>query len=186
MMPDDRRCALLTAGLSLFGSRAYADVSIRDICDKAGVSRALLQHYFGNKQEFFVAVIGEAMAELERTTRPADADQGFDALLPNLRAFFLFILEHPVGATIARSDAGGVGEAAQRLFDHYRNRTFDLVALAIGAQNVTPKVGAAIRCWIGMNETITGQLLRHPELDVEWAASFSARMLFSLLKEAQE
>jgi AcrR family transcriptional regulator len=184
LAPDARRSAMLDAGLTLFGSRPYAEVSIRDICEKAGVSRPLLQHYFGSKQAFFVAVIAEAMDELERTTRPTASDQGFTSLRQNLRAFFGFMIEHPVGATIARSDAGGVGEAAQKLFDQYRKRTFELVAGALGKETVSPRTATAIRCWIGMNETIAGQLLCEDSLDADWAAAFSETMLFHLLGEA--
>jgi AcrR family transcriptional regulator len=186
LSPEARQRALIDAGLQLFGSRPYADVTIGDICQKAGVSRPLLQHYFGNKQEFFVAVIKEAMVELERTTRPPVGADAFAALEDNLKSFFFFMLQHPVGATIARSDEGGVGAAAKRMFDAYRDRTFNLIAQALGNPTPPPKIAAAIRCWIALNETLTGQILARPGLSADWAASFSGRMLFHMLGEAEK
>ncbi len=175
---------MLRVGLRLFGSRPYAEVSIRDICTEAGVARPLLQHYFGTKDAFFVAVVAEAMAELERTTRPGENDAPFEGLVANLKAYFSFVVQHPIGPTLVRSDVGGIGASAQALFDAYRNKTFDLIVEAIGPENTTPQAAAAIRCWIGLNETIATQLLDNSTLTVAWAAAFSQKMLLLIMQEA--
>jgi AcrR family transcriptional regulator len=186
MEPNERRQSMLQAGVRLFGSRPYSEVSIQDICDEAGVSRPLLQHYFGSKEQFFAEVIGDAMNELERRTRPKSADEGFGNLELNLRAYFSFTLEHPVGATLARSSNENVGAMAEKLFQAYRDRTYDLIVDTIGKKQMTPQMGGAIRCWIGLNETIATQLRSDAQLTVEWAAGFSQRMLFQMLEAPSE
>jgi AcrR family transcriptional regulator len=185
LAPEDRRQRMLKVGLSLFGARLYADVSITEICSAAGVSTPLLQHYFGSKSSFFVAVVHEAMEELERLTRPADSPRNFSRLDQYLRAFFTFMRDHPMGAAVMRQDAQANPEIAA-LTNRYRDRTHDLVVEALDVSILSDRVSAAIRCWIGLNETIVIQLLARPSLSVDWAARFSSASLEQLIKAAQQ
>lgn len=47
---------LLDAGLDIFTSHPYAEVTGAQICDRAGVSRGALQHHYGSKLGLFVSV----------------------------------------------------------------------------------------------------------------------------------
>src|SRR5436305_732256 len=51
----ERRDELIAAALDLFSHRSPEDVSIDDVAEAAGASRALVYHYFGGKQELYVA-----------------------------------------------------------------------------------------------------------------------------------
>lgn len=53
----DTREAILSAAVRLFGERGFANVSIRDICEIAGVTPPTIYHYFGNKDQLFQEVI---------------------------------------------------------------------------------------------------------------------------------
>ena len=48
---------LIAAALELFSTRDAEDVSIDDVASAAGASRALVYHYFGGKQELYVAAL---------------------------------------------------------------------------------------------------------------------------------
>ncbi|MDT7795553.1 MAG: hypothetical protein QOD59_4994, partial [Mycobacterium sp.] len=66
LSPDDRRNELLALGAEVFGQRPYDDVRIDEIAERAGVSRALMYHYFPDKRAFFAAVVraeGERLFE---------------------------------------------------------------------------------------------------------------------------
>ncbi|HVQ48426.1 MAG TPA: helix-turn-helix domain-containing protein, partial [Mycobacterium sp.] len=66
LSPDDRRSELLALGAEVFGQRPYDDVRIDEIAERAGVSRALMYHYFPDKRAFFAAVVraeGERLFE---------------------------------------------------------------------------------------------------------------------------
>ncbi|MCA1690460.1 MAG: TetR/AcrR family transcriptional regulator, partial [Actinobacteria bacterium] len=52
---DERRRQLLDAGAALFAERAYEEISMREIAGAAGVSKALLYHYFPSKTDLFTA-----------------------------------------------------------------------------------------------------------------------------------
>jgi AcrR family transcriptional regulator len=51
----DTRAAILAAARAAFGERGYEGASIRDIASRAAVDGALVHHYFGTKQQLFLA-----------------------------------------------------------------------------------------------------------------------------------
>src|SRR5882672_1458403 len=57
LSPEDRRAELLALGAEVFGKRPYDDVRVDEIAELAGVSRALMYHYFPDKRAFFAAVV---------------------------------------------------------------------------------------------------------------------------------
>jgi AcrR family transcriptional regulator len=52
---EDTRATILAAAREAFGERGYDGASIREIATRAGVDGALVHHYFGNKQQLFLA-----------------------------------------------------------------------------------------------------------------------------------
>lgn len=52
-----RREQLLEAALALFSERGYRGTSVRDITRRAGVTEAVLYHYFANKVDLWTAVL---------------------------------------------------------------------------------------------------------------------------------
>ena len=53
----DRRTAILSAAREQFGATGYAAASVRGIARQAGVDPALVHHYFGTKEQVFVAAM---------------------------------------------------------------------------------------------------------------------------------
>lgn len=53
----DTRAAILAAARSLFASGGFAGTSVRAIAAEAGVDAALVHHYFGTKDDLFVAAL---------------------------------------------------------------------------------------------------------------------------------
>ncbi|TQL66624.1 TetR family transcriptional regulator [Nocardioides albertanoniae] len=51
----DTRAAILTAARQSFAQQGYAATSVRGIAAAAGVDSSLVHHYFGTKQDLFVA-----------------------------------------------------------------------------------------------------------------------------------
>jgi len=54
-----RRTLLLNAALQLFSERGYRDTSVRDLTRAAGVTEAVLYHYFAGKNDILAAVLTE-------------------------------------------------------------------------------------------------------------------------------
>jgi AcrR family transcriptional regulator len=53
----DRRQAILDAAREQFAEKGYAGASVRGIARQAGVDPALVHHYFGSKEQVFVAAM---------------------------------------------------------------------------------------------------------------------------------
>jgi AcrR family transcriptional regulator len=57
------RRALLEAARDLFAAEGYVDVSIDEICQRAGVTKGALYHHFRDKRDLFRAVFEEVEGE---------------------------------------------------------------------------------------------------------------------------
>ena len=57
------RRALLDAARDLFAAEGYVDVSIDEICQRAGVTKGALYHHFRDKRDLFRAVFEEVGGE---------------------------------------------------------------------------------------------------------------------------
>nr|WP_232541597.1 TetR/AcrR family transcriptional regulator [Nocardia bovistercoris] len=57
MEPDERRAQILACAIDMFGERPYAAVSTAELAQRAGVARGLINHYFGNKRDLYLAVV---------------------------------------------------------------------------------------------------------------------------------
>src|SRR5262249_16381127 len=95
LQDDERRELLLATATELFAKQSYDEISMAQIARHAGISKALLYHYFPSKREFFAAAIASAGEELrERTAYDPDAPPAV-ALATSLDAFLQWIEENP-------------------------------------------------------------------------------------------
>lgn len=56
------RTDILSAAARLFAERGFANVSIREICEAAGITPPTLYYYFGNKDRLFETVIRNSLS----------------------------------------------------------------------------------------------------------------------------
>ena len=67
---DERRRRLLELGAELFTRHAYDELSMAKIAREAGITKALLYHYFPSKEAYFLATLEEKADELPQRTEP--------------------------------------------------------------------------------------------------------------------
>src|SRR3954464_2520516 len=84
---DERRAQLLEVGTDLFSKHSFEELSMAQIAREAGISKALLYHYFPSKEEFFKAALAEAATELAQRTAPDPALAPLDQLRASTKAF---------------------------------------------------------------------------------------------------
>ena len=108
LSPDDRRSELLALGAEVFGQRPYDEVRIDEIAERAGVSRALMYHYFPDKRAFFAAVVrAEGERLFEATNTPPEPGQSlFDQVRAGVLAYVRYDDRHPHGAWAAYMGMG--------------------------------------------------------------------------------
>ncbi|WP_418005223.1 TetR/AcrR family transcriptional regulator [Mycobacterium sp. PDNC021] len=64
LTPDQRRDQILDLGMAAFSVTPFEQVSMEDIATQAGISRALIYHYFPSKKELFAALWARAHEQL--------------------------------------------------------------------------------------------------------------------------
>jgi AcrR family transcriptional regulator len=108
MSPESRREQLLELGMRLLATHTLDEVSIELLAEEAGISRGLLYHYFGNKQEFHTAVVRRAVEEIYAITAPRDIDDPLEQLAVSLGAYVDYVSENHTGyVSLVRAAAGG-------------------------------------------------------------------------------
>lgn len=96
--PQQRREHLLDAGAALFAEQPYEDVLMGNIAVRAGVSRALLYHYYPTKHDLYVALFKRASTRfLSRSS--LDPQLGLaEQLATTLEAHIQSFVDHPFEA----------------------------------------------------------------------------------------
>ena len=94
MSSDARRTHLLDTAQRLFDSVAYDDVWMSQIASDAGVTRALVYHYFPTKADLFAAVWARAHETLRGTVDFTQVRSVRDGLISALVAYLDFYEKH--------------------------------------------------------------------------------------------
>lgn len=63
-LSEEKRKALLEAGFQCFGKVGYKKASTADIAKAAGISKAMIFHYFGTKKAMYTYLVKEASKEI--------------------------------------------------------------------------------------------------------------------------
>lgn len=90
----DTRAAILDAARELFAAGGFSGTSVRAVAARAGVDPALVHHYFGTKDELFVAALAIPV-DLRQVLAPVVAD-GPDGAAERLLRTFLSVWDDPV------------------------------------------------------------------------------------------
>jgi AcrR family transcriptional regulator len=110
LAPEARRRAILDAAIRLFGRSGYANVSTAEIADKAGVTPALVHHYFGPKRQIFLAIMAE-WQQLAVQSLDVDRTLPFRTRLEaSATAWFEQIARYPALWMATDSEGGASGD----------------------------------------------------------------------------
>jgi AcrR family transcriptional regulator len=92
---QDTREAILTAARQAFADRGFDGASIRQIATSAGVDPALVHHYFGAKDQLFLATMDAPINPGELL--PPIFEPGLDGVGERLVRAFLSVWDSPAG-----------------------------------------------------------------------------------------
>ena len=186
LSPDDRRNELLALGAEVFGQRPYDEVRIDEIAERAGVSRALMYHYFPDKRAFFAAVVrAEGERLFEATNTPPEPGQTlFGQVRAGVLAYLHYDEGHPHGAWAAYMGMGRSDPVLRGIEDidndrqanRIIGRIIDAVGGAMGA-DVERDLRATIYGWLAFTFEMCRQRLLDPSLDADLIADLCAHGL---------
>ena len=160
---DERRRQLLELGKDLFASHSYDELSMARIAREAGISKALLYHYFPSKRELFVATLQQSAAEVESLTEPDPELPPLEALSVSLDAFLGWIEEHPVAYGKLMQSSGQ--PEVRDLVGDIRQRTSERILGGVAPDGAPPKLRAAVKGWLWLMDGVILDWLEHRDVE---------------------
>lgn len=157
LSPQARRAQLIDLGVHMLATRTLDELSVEDIAVEAGISRGLLFHYFGSKQEFYVEVARAAAADLIARTQADTHLEPADVLRHSLDAFIAYVEEKPDAYKSLVRGAGGGDAELRALFTETRAALAERVVRVASELGFTLDEAAvlAVHGWVAMVEECT-------------------------------
>jgi AcrR family transcriptional regulator len=132
MPADARREVILEAALDAFAHRGLDGVSLGEVADRAGISKALIYEHFDSKKDLHDAVLQASHDQLVARvlTSIGDAESPEDRLRLGIDAFLSFVEEHRTAWRIVHRNVADpeVAPTLRRVQDEARDIVASLVA----------------------------------------------------------
>ena len=124
------KALLIKVATNLFAEKGYASTSVREIVERAGVTKPVLYYYFKNKEGIFNAALDEAYSQLEALLAQQLGIQGsfHDRIVAFSRQLYDLGMEHQDLNRMAQNLMFGPPKGAPAYdFDRYRERTLQAI-----------------------------------------------------------
>jgi AcrR family transcriptional regulator len=190
LSPDDRRNELLALGAKVFGERPYDEVRIDEIAERAGVSRALMYHYFPDKRTFFAAVVrAEGDRLFEATSTPPEPGLSlFAQVREGVLAYVRYDEEHPHGAWAAYVGVGSSDPVLRGIEDvdndRQANRIMDRITQSDDGpidSKVERDLRVTIYGWLAFTFEICRRRIMDPSIDAGYVGDCCAHALLDAI-----
>lgn len=97
-LPEEKQCAIINAGYRVFSQNSYKKSPVSGIADAAGISKALLFHYFHNKKELYLFLVDNCVQVTEECIQRFqcfDQPDLFEMMRQGLRAKVYLMRRYP-------------------------------------------------------------------------------------------
>jgi AcrR family transcriptional regulator len=183
--PDVRRGEIVDAARRLFSTRPFQVVSITAIAEEAGVSRALVTHYFGGKRDLFMAVLqqlGEAGSMVPRTDLGLPIDE---TVARNVDAWLGFMEENrQISYAVASIAALDREPEVAQLVDDVRDAIVDrMLTNHFGTTEVPGHVRFVLRAYTGLVQVAVSDWLGGDRATRAQVHALMTRGLLALVHE---
>jgi len=178
---DERRRRLLELGAELFARHAYDEISMAQIAREAGISKALLYHYFPSKQDYFVATLATGADELRRRVEPDPDLPPAEALTAAVGAYLAWIDDNADAYAKLLQSAATVPEVRE-LVEGVRAGTVDRILAGIGTTE--PAARTAVRGWLWFMDGACLDWIAHRDIERPQLLGLLLGTLFGALMAA--
>ena len=178
---DERRSQLLELGTELFTTHSYDELSMAQIARAAGISKALLYHYFPSKEDYFKATLAEAAAELAMRTAPDESLPPLEQLRASTRAYVGWIDERRDSYVKLMQSAGSVPEVRELMTNVRDFTSARILDGLVPEADRTPAKRAAVRGWLWFMDGVLLDWIEHADRDADEVAGSLVDSLVALL-----
>lgn len=153
--PAERRAQLVELGVRELAAHSLHELSVEAIASRAGISKALLFHYFGSKRRYLAAVVAAIADDLLARTEP-DPGQPSDVQLRQslVDSVDYVSARRQLYLSLVRGAASGdadLREIVERTRSALVARLLD-GAVDLGLAHDDPLLPIAVRCWLAFAE----------------------------------
>ena len=180
---EERRRQLLERGAELFARHSYDELSMRRIAREAGISKALLYHYFPSKRAFFQATLAQAAEELRARTEPDPSLPPLEQLTGSLEAFLELIDENALAYRKLMQSATSVPEVRD-LVNEVRSRTALRILEGLFPDGPPVKARLAVHGWLWFMDGACLNWIDHRDLPRDDLRDFLLGALLGALAAA--
>ncbi|GAB3404899.1 TetR/AcrR family transcriptional regulator [Schumannella luteola] len=177
LSPEDRRSQLVAAGVAALAEHPLDTVTIEFLSRAAGVSRALVFHYFGSQAGLRRELVRTARDSMLRATEPIAELAAQERLDDTLRRIVEFVEQHRgTFYSLVRGVASADAEV-RRVVEEARREQADrvtAVALELGSPD-SPLLRIALRSWVAFAEEVLVESVLEHELPADEIVGFLSR-----------
>lgn len=182
-----RREQILSEASALFRRSGYADVSLEQVADAAGVTRGLLHHYFGSKRGLFLEVVADAVRiPPEVAIVPRDLDGDFPSVIEACVAMWMDMIEAAGGLWSGLAGTGGMaGSDLDEVLDGARDDLVErMVAEVPFPDSLDPELlRSALHCYAAFARVASDEWLTRGTLGRDQAAALLRLTLVALAED---
>ena len=157
---DERREQLVARATELFAGHGYEELSMSRIAREAGISKALLYHYFPSKRQLFETALTAAADDLQRRTAAVDSTlPPVEQVSASLDAFLHWVDDNGDGYR-RLIESGGIPEVRE-IVGAVRATTAQRILDGLGPEGERPQTRAAVNAWLWFLDGVCLDWLAH-------------------------
>lgn len=184
---DERRAQILSAARNLFGERHYSAVSAAEIARAAGVTRGLLNHYFGTKRDLYLEVVRAMVRLPDEPVPPARPGRPIEAVVAESVDLWLDLADRHHGTWFASVHAEGFGRdpEVESIVNDARAAMVELIIVTLGLAGTThpDELRAVLRTYSGLAELASREWLVDRTLSRAQTHALLCSALLALVRE---
>jgi AcrR family transcriptional regulator len=183
--PDARREEILEAARRVFVRTDFATTSMGEIAEEAGVTRGLLNHYFGNKRDLYLAVVADVAASLPAMVDTTLGDLPVEEMVDRNCENFLDAVERnaELWPVLIGAEAMGRDPEVAAVMAAAREEVVERMARNHAGDAVTDELRMALRVFQGAAERAAQEWLARGRMNREQTNAILTGLLLTLVRD---
>ncbi len=173
MARGERQSLILRHASEMFGSRGYHNVSMEDVAEHAGISKALIYQHFESKDQLYLAVLRRFQNDVRVMVLHSWGTAGTpeEKMWKGVLAFFKFVEHNRTAWGVLYRDSVAIEGVIHRGMVVMRGEIAERVGLVLEQEMIAAGVNPAIlrnasasaHALVGACEALADYWLDHPE-----------------------